>query len=273
MQVDKKMAEAVRIAVRDFGEEVLTEDRLIGVLKDYRARLDSQGEEFIIRTLIKDGSLSMLLKEVKNNSNNFEDYLHRETGKVTRKYGFAKESVAKILASFCVGLGCKEDVIVATKSTVQIIRDEDDNNVGRAYIYRRTNIYKDGTSSDSNVGFQQGTSTNYQSKGSHQNSTGNNTSKNSIKKSYVAFFIVVTLFIVIAISILSHNEKSNTIDVTNTKKELYEDMDTIVTAPDDTLTFPYRKKRRAKGPYRGNDYYDAAYEEGYEDGLADKRFE
>lgn len=98
--MDKMLAEAVRIAVRDFGEEILTEDRLIGVLKDYHALLDSQGDEFIIRTLIKEGSLSMLLTEVKNNSTHLKEFIPRESDKITRKYGFAKESVTKILASF-----------------------------------------------------------------------------------------------------------------------------------------------------------------------------
>ncbi len=68
-------------------------------------------------------------------------------------------------------------------------------------------------------------------------------------------------------------EKSKTSEEISPIKERYEEMDTIVTAPDDTIKFSYRKKVRAKGPYRGSNEYEIAYEEGYEDGLADQRFE
>ncbi len=114
---------------------------------------------------------------------------------------------------------------------------------------------------------------NQQSKGSNPNPSGKNTSKNSIRNHYIIFFFFVTLFIVFVILIITLSEKYDSHEEYVPVKERYEEMDTIVTASDDTIKFPYRKKGRAKGPYRGSNEYEVAYEEGYEDGLADKRFE
>ena len=46
--IDQRLAESIRIALRDFGEGILMENRMMGVLKDYQGFWDfPQGNEAV----------------------------------------------------------------------------------------------------------------------------------------------------------------------------------------------------------------------------------
>lgn len=48
--IDQRLAESIRIALRDFGEGILMENRMMGVLKDYQGFWDfPQGNEAVKR--------------------------------------------------------------------------------------------------------------------------------------------------------------------------------------------------------------------------------
>ncbi|MDE7350356.1 MAG: hypothetical protein K2N25_04765 [Muribaculaceae bacterium] len=104
-QIYHDLAEAVRIALRDFGEGILKEDRLIGILKDYHGFQCFPQGEFIVRTLIYDGSLNRIYSVVLNKKDQITDFSHRETERIARQYGFSYSLIKTILKSLLLGMG------------------------------------------------------------------------------------------------------------------------------------------------------------------------
>ncbi len=268
-QIDGKLAEAVRIAARDFGEGIFSEERLIGILLDYLALQSFPGGEFIIRTLIKDGSLGRLASYVQNHKNNLDEYLCREAARLNTDYGFSKNYVTKVLASFCVGMGAELNTSLTNNTYVK-----QKNPTGAKGKLQTINTQKP----HSELGSTQQTTSNSTR---NLNPSLNKTNSKYIKNWNVFLFMAIVVIIIIALSILTIKEKypTNNIEanaIEETKADC-EDMDTIVTAPDDTLSKIMSSKKKIKpypkGRYRGNDEYDAAYQEGYEDALYDRRFD
>ena len=107
--IDQRLAESIRIALRDFGEGILMENRMMGVLKDYQGFWDFPQGEFIVRTLIADGTLARIYELYNNKNGTRHGHLNRETQRIARQYGFSYSLINTVLFSFLKGMGISDE--------------------------------------------------------------------------------------------------------------------------------------------------------------------
>ncbi|MDE6342404.1 MAG: hypothetical protein K2K93_08810 [Muribaculaceae bacterium] len=265
-RIDKQLEESVRIALRDFGVGILAEDRLMGILKDYQGFRYFSAAEYIVRTLIADGTFSRL-HSAASGDKKVQDYLLRETARLNRKYGFSRTYLQRILLSFTAGFGYP----------VYNIKIEDIKIVGN----------KDTEANQSPRPQPQPQPTPKPNSNSNTTKTpGGNARKNPSAGWSFRRAMIISGILLAGVCILSFYDISANKDNNNPLiKEVPVDdqTDTIVTAHADTIDHDLINeilekyaKHNQKGRWResteSEDYeseYEEGYEDGYEDGLAE----
>ena len=267
-RTDKQLEESVRIALRDFGVGILAEDRLMGILKDYQGFRYFSAAEYIVRTLIADGTFSRL-HSAASGDKKIQDYLLRETARLNRKYGFSRTYLQRILLSFTAGFGYP----------IYDIKIEDIKIVGN----------KD-TEANQSPRPQPKPQPTPKPK-ANPNTTGNQ-KRNSKKNAYAGSMIWLVLIILIVLPTVICLIYYSNFKYSNNQIKQYQEIeevpaddqtDTIVAVPYDSIdhdlineilekSAKYNQKGRWRESTESEDYeseYEEGYEDGYEDGLAE----
>ncbi len=106
--MDRVLTEALAKAIRDFGESILHERRLIGILKDLRAFVECQPAELIIRIMIESNSMGRFKEARTRSGKELEEFLLRETATHANQFGFSETWLDSVFRSVLAGIGCTE---------------------------------------------------------------------------------------------------------------------------------------------------------------------